>query len=176
MFKTLPASYTETQILDLIVAENLHRRHLNPGQTNAFGLEYIEHCAAIIQADETARKHEQAQRAERDISGRFNAADRITPDLGESGESRKTRHAREAAAKAAKIVGGSRSGVQQAKAVKRDAPDLYEQVRAGKVALDAADRKRRRPLGTIPKISRIFRGYAARSGGLHCNYIPIETR
>lgn len=40
MFEALPANYAEHQILDLIVSKNLARRHLNPGQRNAIGLEY----------------------------------------------------------------------------------------------------------------------------------------
>ena len=41
--------------------------------------------------------------------------------------------------------------VSQAKAVERDAPDLAEKVKAGQMALDAADRERKRREAAKPK-------------------------
>src|SRR3546814_17200396 len=41
--------------------------------------------------------------------------------------------------------------VQQAKAVVRDAPDLAAKVRAGEIALDAADRQRKQRIAAMPK-------------------------
>lgn len=49
-----------------------------------------------------------------------------------------------AAVEAAKSVGASKTSVIQAKAVQRDAPDLAEKVKAGQMALDAADFPRNR--------------------------------
>ncbi|MGH3634988.1 MAG: hypothetical protein ACRDTS_13065, partial [Mycobacterium sp.] len=36
-------SFTEFQIFDLIVSNNIARRHLNPSQRNLLGAEYEEH-------------------------------------------------------------------------------------------------------------------------------------
>lgn len=58
---------------------------------------------------------------------------------------------RQSVSRAAKAVGASGRAVAQAKAVQRDAPDLAEQVRAGRIALDAADRQRKERLRRMPK-------------------------
>jgi hypothetical protein len=46
--------------------------------------------------------------------------------------------------RAAEAVGAAVRTVSQAKAVERDAPDLFEKVVAGQMSLDAADRERKR--------------------------------
>jgi protein gp37 len=53
--------------------------------------------------------------------------------------------------RAARVVGASGRAVQQAKAVVRDAPDLAAKVRAGEIALDAADRQRKQRVAAMPK-------------------------
>jgi protein gp37 len=174
---TLGAHYTETMILDLIVSKNIERRQLNPGQRNALAVEYDEFYAAAMKAEEMARKAVQP-RAEAGSSsgGRFTTQDhKPSPaDLRETvGQQNVTnvchcgddtvghthapapqpqrRHERESSERAAKIVGGSGRGVQQAKAVKRDAPDLYAKVRSGETALDNAYRQARQRIRDMPK-------------------------
>src|SRR5262249_39114011 len=58
---------------------------------------------------------------------------------------------RKATAKAAKAVGASARTTAKAKAVQRDAPDLAAKVRSGEMALDAADRERKRRVDAEPK-------------------------
>jgi protein gp37 len=58
---------------------------------------------------------------------------------------------RKSSERAAKAVGASGRAVQQAKAVVRDAPDLAAKVRAGEIALDAADRQRKQRIAAMPK-------------------------
>jgi protein gp37 len=104
--------------------------------------EYEGLYALAVKARETQRKTAPAPWEE---SGKSPA----TPaDLRES---QTDRHARESAARAARITGVSARAVQQAKAITRDTPDLAEQVRAGTLALDAADRQRRQRLEALPK-------------------------
>jgi protein gp37/ParB-like chromosome segregation protein Spo0J len=109
VYETLPARYTETMILDLIVSENVKRRHLNAGQLSMLALDYEKAIAAAAHRGPSKEK----------------SADRPTTP------SRSTD-------KAAKAVGAADRTVQRAKAVQRDAPDLADKVRKGELALDAA--------------------------------------
>jgi len=136
VFETLPASCTEQQILDLIVSKNIARRHLNPSQRNAIGLEYEQFYAK-------AAKETQGRRSDLRPFNDFVA------DLPQSRSTTEQAIARKSREKAAKISGGSGRGVQQAKAVKRDAPDLYKKVLAGDVALDAADKQRKKRIAAL---------------------------
>ena len=70
----------------------------------------------------------------------------VPADLPEA--NRRERKAREQAAKA---VGAKGRTVSQAKAVKRDAPELADAVRSGKMSLDAADKKRKQMVANKPK-------------------------
>jgi hypothetical protein len=56
-----------------------------------------------------------------------------------------------AADRAAKMVGASTRAVQQAKALKKNAPDLLDQVRSGGVALDTAYKQHRQRERVAPK-------------------------
>jgi len=122
VYETLPARYTEIMILDLIVSENVKRRHLNPGQLSMLALDYETAIAAA-----THRGPSREKSADR----------RSTP-------SRSTD-------KAAKAVGASGRTVQRAKAVQRDAPDLADKVRSGKLALDAAAKQAKARRRTEPE-------------------------
>jgi protein gp37 len=174
---TLGAHYTETMILDLIVSKNIERRQLNPGQRNALAVEYDEFYADAMKAEETARKAVQPRaEAGSNTGGRFiSQGDKPSPaDLPDSAvpqtvtaachcgddtmghthppEPRhQPRRERESRERAAKVVGGSGRGVQQAKTVKRDAPDLYEQVRSGGTSLDNAYKQARQRVRSQPK-------------------------
>jgi hypothetical protein len=55
-------------------------------------------------------------------------------------------------------LGASGRGVQQARAVERDAPDLYAKVLAGDVALDAADKERKQRLKALGSLDARFLG------------------
>ncbi len=128
----LSSRYTEAMILDLIVSANLARRHLNPGQRAMVALEYEAAYAATVHVGSP-------KGADRTLSDVETVADLPPAD------DRKSRE------KAAAAVGASGRAVQQAKAVQRDAPDLADQVRSGKLALDAADRKRKERIASKPK-------------------------
>lgn len=143
-FTRLPAAFSETQILDLIVSKNLARRQLNAGQRALMALEYERYYAA-------------AAKPGRPIGGappQVAESDKTPADLREfppAPERIPDRKQREASAQAARVVGASGRAVQQAKAVQRDTPDLADKVRAGSLALDAADKERKRRMASLPK-------------------------
>lgn len=60
--RILPAHYTEPMILDLIVSENIRRRHLNPGQ-----LAMLSADIEPMYAAEAAKRRDQAAGAPRGV-------------------------------------------------------------------------------------------------------------
>lgn len=136
VFETLGAHYDEPKILDLIVSKNLARRQLSAGQKALMALEYERFYAEATRVGRPPGSAAQLSDAD---------GEKTPADL------REFRHERESAHRAARAVGASGRAVQQAKAVQRDAPDLAEQVRAGRIALDAADRQRKERLRHMPK-------------------------
>jgi protein gp37 len=151
VYERLGAHYTEPMILDLIVSKNMARRQLNAGQRALMALEYERFYAESVKAAEAARK---AAAVGDDSARRGNAPSTSTmADLPSRNEwiepmARENRTSRD---RAAKVVGTSGRAVQQAKAVVRDAPDLAAKVRAGEIALDAADRQRKQRIAAMPK-------------------------
>jgi protein gp37/ParB-like chromosome segregation protein Spo0J len=151
VFETLGAHYDELKILNLIVDRNERRRDLNAGQKAMVALALEPMFTAAAKAAEAERK----SAAVGDHSARVgNSASTSTlADLRESNEwvEPQARRDQWSSERAAKVVGASGRAVQQAKAVVRDAPDLAVKVRAGEIALDAADRQRKQRLAAMPK-------------------------
>jgi protein gp37/ParB-like chromosome segregation protein Spo0J len=143
LHEVLGSHYTEPMILDLILSKNLARRQLNQGQKALMALEYERFYAEAVKAEEAARKEA--------TGGPVAAAVRNGTNGNVTTADLQPRYERQSATRAAKAVGASGRSVAQAKAVQRDAPDLAEQVRAGQIALDAADRQRRQRLAAMPK-------------------------
>lgn len=116
------------------------RRQLNPGQRALMALEY-------------ERFYGEATKLGRPVGDNSTAdGEKKSPDLDSFWPSEPfDKNERKSTAKAARAVGASRSAVAQAKAVQRDAPDLAAKVRAGEIALDAADRQRKQRLAAMPK-------------------------
>ncbi|MEU1497342.1 DUF5131 family protein [Streptomyces sp. NPDC005732] len=149
VFETLPDRYTEPMILDLIVSKNMARRQLNPGQRALMALEYERYYAEAAKEVEAARKLAQGNATKvRDTERNATMADLPSQGVRVEPMAREERTSRE---RAAKVVGASGRAVQQAKAVARDAPDLAAKVRAGEIALDAADKQRRARIAAMPK-------------------------
>lgn len=121
----LGAEATEEQILDYIGAKNLRRRDLTPSQRAMIGakLEPMYAEAAAKNVGGRPRKDEGKPVAD-------------LPPVSE-----RERKSREQAAKA---VGASGRAVSQAKALKRDAPDLADKVEKGDMTLNAATKERKR--------------------------------
>jgi hypothetical protein len=123
----LPESYAERMILDFIVSDDLKRQHLTTGQRAAIADRFADALTEITNAEE-ARRRAALPRTE---AGTFALVEPAPPEVAESGSDR---HARESVARAAVMAGTSRTTVQQYRAVKKGAPDLAEQVRAGVLA------------------------------------------
>lgn len=126
--RTLPATITEVEILDFIVAANIERRHLDAGQRAFLALEYD---AAYTAATKNGRP----------------IGNSATTDGNKTRADRRTRSDE----RAAKVTGASGRSVQRAKALQRDTPHLADQVRNGQLALDAADRQRRQVVRNQPR-------------------------
>lgn len=121
----LPEDWTDAQIIDFIVSANVKRRHLTPSQ-KAMVASALEPMYA-----EAAR--------ERMLAGK--ADPRANSPQG-STEQNKSRE------QAAKAVGASGRSVSDAKALKRDAPDLADKVVNGDMTLNAATVERKKRQGT----------------------------
>jgi len=138
VFEILPAHYTEQMILDLILDANLRRRHLNPGQRAVLALSYEDHYAQAVRSAEFARKLA--------TPGNQPVADGNATE-GDPPQSHRGPQSRDHAARA---TGASGYGVQQAKALERDAPDLLARVRSGELTLDAATKIRKERIRQQP--------------------------
>ncbi|WP_042408194.1 DUF5131 family protein [Streptacidiphilus carbonis] len=136
----LAGQYTDAMLLDYIVSTNMARRHLNLGQRAMVALAYESAIADVAKATEAARLAS-APRAE---VGQTKGGKFVAKSDGPSDADLRPKHMRTSAAKAAAVTGASPRAVQQAKAVQRDAPDLAEKVRVGEIALDAADKQRKK--------------------------------
>ncbi|MDJ0342211.1 DUF5131 family protein [Streptomyces sp. H10-C2] len=146
VFETLSERYTETMLLDLIVSKNLARRQMNPGQKALMALEYERFYS---EATKVGRPIGNASRPQVTVSETIPAD---LPEFGKGSETvRPDSYMRESRERAARVVGASGRAVQQAKAVQRDTPDLAAKVRAGSLALDAADKQRRQRVAAMPK-------------------------
>lgn len=170
VFETLPEFYTEQMVLDLIVSKNIERRQLNPGQRAAMALEYERFYAEAAKTEQgqrgVAKPHGESVSVPADLpeshhfesslltQGQRAAATAQFSDRNGSPTSRRGRESRE---KAAKVTGASGRGVQQAKAVHRDAPDLYEKVLRNEVSMDAAYKQARDRVRQQPKPEPVSR-------------------
>lgn len=127
--------YTGEQIADLIVSENVHRRHLTPSQRDVLGLDYIEEIKRIVDYREEKRK-----------MAPLNPTKLADPDISDMTAASWRQGRSASAAMAAEKVQGSTRGVERAIAIQRDAPDLIPQIRAGEKTLHAADNERKQRL------------------------------
>jgi len=107
--------YHGDDLVDFIVRLNIHRRHLSTGQKAMAATD-------LLPMYEAEAKTQQGQRSD------------IQADLPRSSTNRQARE------DAADAVGTSGRAVGQAKRVTQQAPDLAEHVRAGTIALDAAEK------------------------------------
>lgn len=141
-FETLPAHFSEAEIIDLIVSKNITRRQLSAGQRAFLALE----CQKVFEEEAEQRQRVASQRREaqeaatRRSSG---SADAVT--CVEGGQEP------ESTAKAARTVGASERSVQRAKTVETYAPELIEKVKSGEMALDQADKQARQRKRDMPE-------------------------
>jgi ParB-like chromosome segregation protein Spo0J len=132
-------------LVAFVVSLNLHRRHLDSSQRAVIGLEVEKALAVEAKARQGARN---------DISQRFD-------------ESRVGR----ADAQAAALVGSNRQYISDAKRIARDAPDVLESVRNGKVAIPDAKR-----IATLPEVARAALLTRVENGDIKSKDIQDEVR
>lgn len=118
-FTVFEGTYGEA--IELVIMKNLARRNLNPSQSAAIGAELVED----MEKAETEAK----------------AAAKAAKAAGKKADKVKVRGTGEKTARAAKIVGVSARSVAKAKALKENAPEAFEQVKAGAVKLNKASKK-----------------------------------
>jgi ParB-like chromosome segregation protein Spo0J len=152
---TLPEHYTDAEIIDYIVSANLRRRDLTPGQKAMVAAELEPMYAGAAKERMMAGKADPLANS-REGSGRENWA-------GEQ---------------AAKVVGSSGRSVSDAKALKKEAPDLAEKVSDGDMTLNAATKERKaRKSAPAPKphadtAKRKPKGQAPKDDGTANDEVP----
>lgn len=139
--------YEGSDPVQFSLSANLQRRHLTPSQRNMTGaladelLEQLREQARerIAEAGRSASPGKPAEKASPPVGDL--SVSLVAPVLIEQSAQKAAAQQRKSTAQAAKLVGGSRSGVEQALRVKREAPDLVPQVMSGKVTLKEAERE-----------------------------------
>ncbi len=120
-------------VLNYVISENLHRRHLTTSQRSAIAVEIKERFAK--------------EAKERQLSGlkqyqdSDNKKEAVLTDLSERSESQKSKKVKEdwSRKKASDVVKVGEVSVQKAEKVKRVDPELYERMKEGKVkSVDSA--------------------------------------
>jgi N6-adenosine-specific RNA methylase IME4/ParB-like chromosome segregation protein Spo0J len=105
--------------LEFVMRTNLHRRHLDKGQSAFVGLEYEKHFASL--AKERQKEH----------GGTAPGIKSLSQKIEQVNEGK-------AAAKAAAVVGTNRQYISDAKKIRENAPELEDEVMAKKMSLPEA--------------------------------------
>jgi len=122
--------YPNDDSIRFVLSLNLQRRHLTVGQKAAVGVEVLPMYEA-----EAARRKVAAGES-------FGRGQKVEADLPQPiGIKERAPQARDRAAGA---VGVSGKAIAQAKRVSEQAPDLFDKVKAGTLALDAAEKQTKR--------------------------------
>ena len=108
-----------------VAARNLHRRNLTTGQRAAIAAEFLPFIA-----QEAAERKRRLSGVRATPQAESKGAE-VPAKLPERGEAREA---------AARTTGVSARSVSEAARIKRESPELYEQVKAGKVTLQQAKR------------------------------------
>jgi ParB-like chromosome segregation protein Spo0J len=115
--------------LAYVLSANLHRRHLTTGERAAIAADYIP-----MLAEQAAKRKAEGQKSGGQIGGRGNkkpSGKKLSKGL-EDGK---------ATAQAAKLTNTNSTYVQAAKKLKDESPEVFEELRAGKINVPQAKRK-----------------------------------
>lgn len=109
-----------------VISKNLHRRHLSSGQRAALAAEILP----MLEAEASVREHK-GKSSDNSAGGRGKTLGKELPRVSDDGK---------ATSQAAKLTGTNRQYVADAKKLKADAPEEFEQVRSGAKTLPEAKR------------------------------------
>ena len=142
--------YDPPSPMQWVLSENLERRHLTPGQRAAVAVDVLP----IFEEEALQRQRQAGHEHGRGINEKLGAdlPQAIANDPAALTSTLKPdKRAPRARDKAAAATGAAGRSVAQAKRVKEAAPDLFEDVRSGKIALDAAHKEVKRRTAAQPK-------------------------
>lgn len=108
-----------------VISTNLHRRHLTKAQWTAIAVEYIP----MLAEQAASRKEEGGEKG------------RETRKSGSPKKLGKPTHDGEATTQAAKLTGTNRTYVETAKKLKDESPEVFEELKSGKLTVPQAVRK-----------------------------------
>ena len=145
-FVTLDEIYANDDYIGYVLRTNLHRRHMTPSQKAALAIEVEKRYA------ELAKRRQSAAGGDRKSAEYQKSLPAILPEaiepqpappfeltIQEQVQPVKNRE-NEAREQAAKATGASPRYVQDAKAIARDAPEVFEQVKSGELTIPEAKR------------------------------------
>ena len=116
---------TEDELFKHVIALNLKRRHLTPGQRAALATEFLPEL-------------EKAAKEEMSKAGKKTTGKKQGEGKSNSPSSERTEQSRD---KAAKMTGSTGKAVSEMKKIKKEAPEKFEEVKQGKKTIAAAKRE-----------------------------------
>ena len=133
--------YTGTEPTAFAVAMNDRRRHMNKGALAAVAVELLPFFEADAKKRQQAagKDHGRGQKVEEKIPQPI--SNKSTPAKIETAQESVSGRVPQAREDAAKSVGVNDRYVQDAKKVKEEAPEVFEQLKAGKITLQNAKRE-----------------------------------
>ena len=140
-FETLGEVYANDDYIGYVLRVNLHRRHMSPSMKAVLAVEVEKRYAALAKKRQvrTAENRAKVENLVPAILPEQEPQQEPVFELVAQEPPVKNRE-NEAREQAAKATGASPRYVQDAKAIARDAPEVFEQVKAGAISIPEAKR------------------------------------